>query len=65
MCVQEYETNADKYNSTLENAGVTISQKPRMLTLAEAVQKEVTFKFLQVFKHNVNDLLHLLKDQGG
>ncbi|XP_074486683.1 envoplakin a [Sebastes fasciatus] len=38
--LNEYETNADKYNSTLENAGVTISQKPRMLTLAEAVQKE-------------------------
>lgn len=59
--MQEYEANIDKYNSTLEDAGATIAKKPRMLTLAEAVQKEVTFKLL-CFKHKIN-MLYLLKDQ--
>ena len=60
MSVQEYETNVDKYNSTLEDAGATVSKKPSMLTLADSVQKEVTFKLL-CFSYNVQYLLHLLK----
>ncbi|KAI3353015.1 hypothetical protein L3Q82_019597, partial [Scortum barcoo] len=38
--MNEYEANIDKYNSTLEDAGVTIAKKPHMGTLAGAVQKE-------------------------
>ncbi|TKS68814.1 Envoplakin 210 kDa cornified envelope precursor protein [Collichthys lucidus] len=38
--LNEYETNVDKYNSTLEDAGATVAKKPHMLTLADAVQKE-------------------------
>lgn len=44
--MQVYESNADKYNSTLEDAGVTVAKKPHMLLLADAVQKEVTYKLL-------------------
>lgn len=42
--VQEYESNVNKYNSTLEDAGATIAKKPSMPLLADAVEKEVTFK---------------------
>ncbi|XP_029293558.1 envoplakin a [Cottoperca gobio] len=38
--LNEYETNVDKYNSTLEDAGATVANKPRMLKMADAVQKE-------------------------
>ncbi|XP_034747808.1 envoplakin a [Etheostoma cragini] len=38
--LNEYEANVYKYNSTLEDAGATISTTPSMLTLADAVQKE-------------------------
>lgn len=63
--MQEYETNVDKYNSTLEDSGATVSKKPRMLTLADSVQKEVTFKLL-CFSYKVCVyVLHLLKYQGG
>uniref|UniRef100_A0AAX7V2A8 Desmoplakin SH3 domain-containing protein n=1 Tax=Astatotilapia calliptera TaxID=8154 RepID=A0AAX7V2A8_ASTCA len=32
---EEYETNVDTYNSTLEDAGATVPKKPRMPTLSE------------------------------
>ncbi|XP_071360626.1 envoplakin a [Trachinotus anak] len=38
--LSEYDANVDKYNSTLEDAGVTIAKKPQILTLSDAVQKE-------------------------
>uniref|UniRef100_A0A3Q3F233 Envoplakin a n=1 Tax=Labrus bergylta TaxID=56723 RepID=A0A3Q3F233_9LABR len=38
--LSDYETNVDKYNSTLEDSGATVAQKPRLSTLTEAVQKE-------------------------
>uniref|UniRef100_A0A3B5B1W9 Envoplakin n=1 Tax=Stegastes partitus TaxID=144197 RepID=A0A3B5B1W9_9TELE len=38
--LNEYETNVDKYNSTLEDAGATVPKKPRVLTLSDTVQKE-------------------------
>ncbi|XP_059196303.1 envoplakin a [Centropristis striata] len=38
--LNDYETNVDKYNSTLEDAGANVANKPRMVTLAEAVQRE-------------------------
>ncbi|XP_029357733.1 envoplakin a [Echeneis naucrates] len=38
--LSEYDANIDKYNSTLEDAGVTVAKKPDILTLSEAVQKE-------------------------
>ncbi|XP_070770595.1 envoplakin a [Enoplosus armatus] len=38
--MNEYEVNVDKYNSTLEDAGATVAKKPRVQTLADAVQKE-------------------------
>lgn len=41
---QEYDTNIDKYNSTLEDAGASVAKKPRMPTLSDAVQREVKFK---------------------
>ncbi|XP_019732075.1 envoplakin a [Hippocampus comes] len=36
----EYDANIGKFNSTLEDAGVTVAKRPYTLTLAEAVQKE-------------------------
>ncbi|XP_054635826.1 envoplakin a [Dunckerocampus dactyliophorus] len=36
----EYDTNIDKFNSTLEGTSATITKRPYTLTLAEAVQKE-------------------------
>lgn len=57
--MQDYETSVDKYNSTLEDAGATVPKKPPVLTMADAVQKEVTFLH---FQHNIN-VLHLFKDQ--
>lgn len=44
--MQEYETNVDKYNGALEDAGTPVAKKPRLLTLSDAVQKEVTFKYV-------------------
>ncbi|XP_023119453.1 envoplakin a [Amphiprion ocellaris] len=38
--LNEYETNVDKYNSTLEDAGATVPKKPRVLALSDTVQKE-------------------------
>ncbi|XP_034425263.1 envoplakin a [Hippoglossus hippoglossus] len=38
--LNEYDANVDKYNSTLEDAGASIPKKPKMLTLADSVQKE-------------------------
>ncbi|XP_058496226.1 envoplakin a [Solea solea] len=38
--LDEYDTNVDKYNGTLEDSGATIAKKPRVLTLSEAVQRE-------------------------
>ncbi|XP_010768431.1 envoplakin a [Notothenia coriiceps] len=38
--LDEYETNVDKYNSTLEDAGATVAKKPRIITLSDSVQKE-------------------------
>ncbi|XP_018520557.1 LOW QUALITY PROTEIN: envoplakin a [Lates calcarifer] len=38
--LNEYDTNVGKYNSTLEDAGTTVLKKPKMATLADAVQKE-------------------------
>uniref|UniRef100_UPI0037E7C470 envoplakin a n=1 Tax=Semicossyphus pulcher TaxID=241346 RepID=UPI0037E7C470 len=38
--LNEYDSNVDKYNSTLEDAGATVPKKPRMPTLTDAVQKE-------------------------
>lgn len=38
--LNDYEANVDKYNSTLEDAGATVVKKPKMLTLADSVQKE-------------------------
>nr|XP_019939458.1 PREDICTED: envoplakin [Paralichthys olivaceus] len=38
--LNEYDSNVDKYNSTLEDAGASIPKKPKMLTLADGVQKE-------------------------
>ncbi|XP_068177424.1 envoplakin a [Antennarius striatus] len=35
-----YESNTDRYNSTLEDAGVSVASKPQIYTLAEAVNKE-------------------------
>nr|XP_015809808.2 envoplakin a [Nothobranchius furzeri]XP_054607682.1 envoplakin a [Nothobranchius furzeri] len=34
-----YESSVNRYNSTLEDAGATVPKKPRVLTLADAVQK--------------------------
>ncbi|XP_040891629.1 envoplakin a [Toxotes jaculatrix] len=38
--LNEYDANVDKYNSTLEDAGVTVAKKPYVGTLSDAVQKE-------------------------
>ncbi|XP_056228574.1 envoplakin a [Seriola aureovittata] len=38
--LSEYDANVDKYNSTLEDSGVTVAKKPQILTLSDAVQKE-------------------------
>ncbi|KAF0037588.1 hypothetical protein F2P81_010462 [Scophthalmus maximus] len=38
--LNEYDTNIDKYNSTLEDAGASVAKKPRMPTLSDAVQRE-------------------------
>ncbi|XP_041839150.1 envoplakin a isoform X2 [Melanotaenia boesemani] len=38
--LNEYDINVDKYNSTLEDAGVTVPKKPPVLTLSDAVQKQ-------------------------
>ncbi|MEQ2253507.1 hypothetical protein ILYODFUR_032831, partial [Ilyodon furcidens] len=35
-----YEANAHKYNSTLENVGMTLPKRAQMLTLADAIGKE-------------------------
>lgn len=40
--VQEYETNVDRFNSTLEDAGATVPKKTDVLTLSDAIEKEVT-----------------------
>uniref|UniRef100_A0A3B4V7J6 Envoplakin a n=1 Tax=Seriola dumerili TaxID=41447 RepID=A0A3B4V7J6_SERDU len=47
--LSEYDANVDKYNSTLEDAGVTVAKKPQILTLSDAVQKEVTFKLFHFY----------------
>lgn len=39
--LQEYEADVDNYNSTLEDAGVTVPRKTPMLSLADGVQKKV------------------------
>lgn len=39
--VQQYEANAEKYNSTLEDAGTTVEKKPRVFSLADAIETEV------------------------
>ncbi|XP_077426156.1 envoplakin a [Vanacampus margaritifer] len=36
----EYDTNIDKFNSTLEDADATVAKRPYTLTLGEAIQKE-------------------------
>ncbi|XP_071383533.1 envoplakin a [Centroberyx affinis] len=38
--LNEYDTNVDKYNSTLDDAGDTVAKKPHIPTLADAVQKQ-------------------------
>ncbi|XP_049425847.1 envoplakin a [Epinephelus fuscoguttatus] len=38
--LNEYETNVDRYNSALEDAGATVSQKSSMPTMADALQRE-------------------------
>ncbi|CAJ1053649.1 envoplakin a [Xyrichtys novacula] len=38
--LSEYESNVDKYNSTLEDSGATVAKRSRLPTLAEAVEKE-------------------------
>ncbi|XP_061584772.1 envoplakin-like [Cololabis saira] len=38
--LNDYESNVDKYNSTLEDSGAAVPKKPPMLTLSDAVQKE-------------------------
>ncbi|MEQ2189583.1 hypothetical protein GOODEAATRI_026727, partial [Goodea atripinnis] len=35
-----YEANAHKYNSTLEDVGMTLPQRVQMFTLADAIGKE-------------------------
>lgn len=47
ISVQEYETNVDKYNGTLEDAGATVAKKPHVATLSDAVQKEVMLSLLR------------------
>lgn len=41
ISLQEYETNVDKYNGTLEDAGKTVPNKPDLFSLADSIQKEV------------------------
>uniref|UniRef100_A0A3P9L8L1 Envoplakin n=1 Tax=Oryzias latipes TaxID=8090 RepID=A0A3P9L8L1_ORYLA len=38
--LDEYETNVDRFNSTLEDAGATVPKKPDVLTLSDAIEKE-------------------------
>ncbi|XP_047435288.1 envoplakin a [Mugil cephalus] len=38
--LNEYETNIDKYNSTLEDVDASVEKKPCLLPLSEAVQKQ-------------------------
>uniref|UniRef100_A0A672HTY2 Uncharacterized protein n=1 Tax=Salarias fasciatus TaxID=181472 RepID=A0A672HTY2_SALFA len=38
--LNEYEGNVDRYNSILEDGGATIAKKPRLITLADTVQKQ-------------------------
>ncbi|XP_068448396.1 envoplakin a [Clinocottus analis] len=38
--LNDYEVNVDKYNCALEDAGATVAQKPAMMTLTDAVQRE-------------------------
>lgn len=42
LSLQDYDTNVDKYNSTLEENGLSIPTKPKTFTLSDAVRKEVT-----------------------
>lgn len=41
MTLQDYESSVDRYNSTLEDAGVPVTKKAEVFTLANAVDKEV------------------------
>jgi len=44
--MQVYETNADKYYSTVEDSGTTVAKRSYEQTLANALQQEVTLTFL-------------------
>ncbi|KAM4751054.1 envoplakin-like [Anableps anableps] len=51
-----YESDVDKYNSTLEQAGTAVPKKPQMLTLCEAVEKEeknLTKRYAEATSENI------------
>lgn len=42
--MQNYEVNVDKYNGTLEDAGAKVTKRPVSMTLADSVERQVTFE---------------------